>query len=46
NEFICLVGPSGCGKTTLLNILAGLDRDYRGEITVEHRHRAPKIGYV
>ncbi|MGD7034735.1 ABC transporter ATP-binding protein [Methylotuvimicrobium buryatense] len=46
NEFICLVGPSGCGKTTLLNILAGLDRDYRGEITVEHRHKTPKIGYV
>ncbi len=52
NEFICLVGPSGCGKTTLLNILAGLDKDYSGEITVEHQHKvaqqhkAPKIGYV
>ncbi|GAB4257976.1 MAG: ATP-binding cassette domain-containing protein [Methylomicrobium sp.] len=46
NEFVCLVGPSGCGKTTLLNIIAGLDTDYRGEITVDHRHRAPKIGYV
>ena len=32
NEFICLVGPSGCGKTTLLNIIAGLDNDYDGEI--------------
>jgi NitT/TauT family transport system ATP-binding protein len=31
-EFICLVGPSGCGKTTLLNIIAGLDNDYDGEI--------------
>ena len=31
-EFICLVGPSGCGKTTLLNIIAGLDHDYEGEI--------------
>ncbi len=31
-EFICLVGPSGCGKTTLLNIIAGLDDDYDGEI--------------
>ncbi|MGR9015179.1 MAG: ABC transporter ATP-binding protein, partial [Gammaproteobacteria bacterium] len=32
NEFICLVGPSGCGKTTLMNIIAGLDNDYDGEI--------------
>ncbi len=32
NEFVCLVGPSGCGKTTLLNIIAGLDNDYDGEI--------------
>lgn len=46
NEFICLVGPSGCGKTTLLNIIAGLDRDYSGEISVEQQHKAPKIGYV
>lgn len=46
NEFICLVGPSGCGKTTLLNIIAGLDRNYSGDITVEQQHKAPKIGYV
>lgn len=31
-EFVCLLGPSGCGKTTLLNILSGLDRDYRGSV--------------
>ena len=45
-EFVCLVGPSGCGKTTLLNIIAGLDKDYKGEISVEHRQDRPKIGYV
>ena len=45
-EFVCLVGPSGCGKTTLLNIIAGLDKDYKGEISVEHRQGRPKIGYV
>jgi NitT/TauT family transport system ATP-binding protein len=46
-QFVCLVGPSGCGKTTLLNLVAGLDRDYEGEI----RHglpdgRTPRLGYV
>jgi NitT/TauT family transport system ATP-binding protein len=37
NEFICVVGPSGCGKTTLLNILAGLDRQTDGEVTVDNK---------
>ncbi|MGZ8928246.1 MAG: ABC transporter ATP-binding protein, partial [Methylobacter sp.] len=46
NEFICLVGPSGCGKTTLLNIIAGLDNDYDGEILVGQQHTHPKIGYI
>jgi NitT/TauT family transport system ATP-binding protein len=46
NEFVCLVGPSGCGKTTLLNIIAGLDKDYDGEIRVGQQHAEPKIGYV
>jgi len=27
SEFCVVTGPSGCGKTTLLNIIAGLDRD-------------------
>ncbi|NOT11121.1 MAG: ATP-binding cassette domain-containing protein [Methylococcaceae bacterium] len=45
-EFVCLVGPSGCGKTTLLNIIAGLDADFKGDITIEHRHDHPMIGYV
>lgn len=31
-EFVCICGPSGCGKTTLLNIVAGLDGDYRGGV--------------
>jgi ABC-type nitrate/sulfonate/bicarbonate transport system ATPase subunit len=29
-----VVGPSGCGKTTLLRLIAGLDADYAGEITL------------
>ena len=33
-EVAALVGPSGCGKTTLLRIIAGLDRDFDGHITL------------
>jgi sulfonate transport system ATP-binding protein len=29
-----LLGRSGCGKTTLLRLIGGLDRDYRGTIFV------------
>ena len=29
---VVILGPSGCGKTTLLNILAGRDKDYEGEV--------------
>lgn len=45
-EFTCMVGPSGCGKTTLLHILAGLDREFDGQITVESGTKNPTMGYV
>ena len=32
-DFISIVGPSGCGKSTLLNLIAGLSRPTRGQIT-------------
>ena len=43
--FVCVLGPSGCGKTTLLNMIAGLDRGYEGEIALTGRAE-PRIGYA
>ena len=34
-EIISLLGPSGCGKTTLLRIIAGLEEDYRGQVSFD-----------
>lgn len=45
-EFVALVGPSGCGKTTLLHIVAGLDRDYEGNIHRAGRDCARRLGYM
>ena len=46
-QFVCVTGPSGCGKSTMLNIIAGLDTDYDGRVTLPDRGgRAPRIGYV
>lgn len=33
-EFLALMGPSGSGKSTLLNLIGGLDRPTRGEVSV------------
>jgi NitT/TauT family transport system ATP-binding protein len=43
NGFVALFGPSGCGKTTLLNLIAGIDRDFEGRIALPPPAR---IGYV
>jgi multiple sugar transport system ATP-binding protein len=34
-EFISLVGPSGCGKSTLLRIIAGLEPQSSGEVSID-----------
>ncbi|MEM9782297.1 MAG: ABC transporter ATP-binding protein [Pseudomonadota bacterium] len=36
-EFLTLVGPSGCGKSTLLRILAGLESQTSGHVTIGGR---------
>ncbi|KAA0876402.1 ABC transporter ATP-binding protein [Nitrincola tapanii] len=43
-ERVCLLGPSGIGKTTLMNILAGLDTEFSGQIRFSGGQ--PKIGYM
>jgi NitT/TauT family transport system ATP-binding protein len=43
NGFVALFGPSGCGKTTILNLLAGIDQDFEGEI---ERTEQARIAYV
>ncbi len=37
-ELVVLTGPSGCGKTTLLKLIAGLDHDYRGAVSLPQPH--------
>ncbi|AGZ42721.1 ABC transporter ATP-binding protein [Actinoplanes friuliensis] len=46
-EFVALLGHSGCGKSTLLRILAGIDLEISGEVTVPRRRavafQAPRL---
>jgi NitT/TauT family transport system ATP-binding protein len=50
-EFVSLIGPSGCGKTTLMRVIADLEHQTEGEVTVNgvspHDARlARAYGYV
>ncbi len=44
-EFISLVGPSGCGKSTLLRIIAGLEFQDHGQVSIGQQavdHLSPR----
>src|SRR4051812_20472513 len=36
-EWVAIVGEAGSGKSTLLNVVAGLDRPDRGEVSLDGR---------
>jgi iron(III) transport system ATP-binding protein len=37
NEFVTLLGPSGCGKTTTLRMVAGLEQNDAGRVSIGDR---------
>lgn len=55
NEFVCVLGESGSGKSSLLNIIGGLDNDYKGSINIDNmnikyinqdEYRKNNIGFI
>lgn len=46
-EIVAIMGPNGCGKTTLLNLINGLDKEFEGEIKVQHINgNRPTFSYM
>jgi len=55
NEFVCILGESGSGKSSLLNVIGGLDNDYKGSINIDNmnikyinqdEYRKNNIGFI
>jgi ABC-type nitrate/sulfonate/bicarbonate transport system ATPase subunit len=45
-EFFVLLGPSGSGKSTLLRIIAGIERDYTGDLTFAPGYERSDMSFV
>ena len=48
-EFVAIIGPSGAGKTTLLNLVAGLDQEMEGSISVhtgQEQRGSPRTSFM
>ncbi|MDK2979128.1 MAG: zinc transport system ATP-binding protein [Bacteroidales bacterium] len=48
NDFIGIIGPNGGGKTTLLKVILGLIKPYKGTVKfyTNDTHKRNKIGYL
>ena len=45
-EIITILGPSGCGKTTLLRIIAGLEEQSAGTVSIDHEVVSGHLNHV
>ncbi len=45
-DFLAIIGPNGGGKTTLLRLLLGLERPWRGTIRRDPALQGGRLGYV
>lgn len=46
NDFIGIIGPNGGGKTTLLRVILGLLKPFKGEVVVHNKNKQPFFGYL